>query len=217
MDRHIFILDKEALVLFEEFHDCYVLKERANDKYEDTKSMFLSKSLANALRVAAVQCALRFVVGSIEDAEFDDDITNAIISKEDMSRALTLVKYSVNCLSSISDSINLLKKKKRPACMPNSDVIDRDFLLMYKAKINKILSHSTNNKIAISYITRNHLYPKIGGKSTSADCMKFLCGLQFNGIGKIIEEENGSNYFVFVEKENASVDQLELIKDLDLT
>ena len=99
--------------------------------------------------------------------------------------------------------------------MPNYEVIDREFLLMYKGKIQKMFTQSNNHRIAVSFITRNHLYPKIGGKSTAADCMKFLHGMEINGIGNL-KEENGTSFFVFVEKENASADQIELLKVLDI-
>ena len=56
---HVFRVDVDALDVFRDFHDNYVLQERERDKFEDQKSMLLSKSCGNALRVAAVQCALR--------------------------------------------------------------------------------------------------------------------------------------------------------------
>ena len=53
---HVFRVDVDALDVFRDFHDNYVLQERERDKFEDQKSMLLSKSCGNVLRVAAVQC-----------------------------------------------------------------------------------------------------------------------------------------------------------------
>ena len=92
--------------------------------------------------------------------------------------------------------------------------IDKEFLEMYKSKIQKMHKSSAEGKIAVSMIAKNHYYPCIG-KSTAADAYKFFDALSMNGLGKILED-CGCKYFVFTDKENANADQLSLFKNLGI-
>ena len=97
-------LSENALKLFEEFHDIYVMNEREKDLFDDKKSMILSKAIGNVLRVSGIQAAMREAVNSIKnDTEM---VENFIVTAEDMQRAMNIVKYSVRCLTSLVDSLS---------------------------------------------------------------------------------------------------------------
>ena len=201
---HQFQLTTEALEVFEDFHDNFVLKKREYDKYEDSLTMILSKAVGNLLRVAAIQCAMRFAC-SIQSE--DVDMEDAKITGLDMKRAESVIKYSVKCQSVLNDGRKRCAKgKKRPAAMPDVECIDKEFIELYKGKIKKIYNNSINGKIPLSSITKNHWYPCIG-KSTGADAFIFMEAIVKHGLGQLFEE-NGMKCFQFTEKENASADQI---------
>ena len=100
-DGHQFHLTTQAMEIFEDFHDNFVLKTREENKFEDAKTMILSKAVGNILRVAAVQCAMR--IANTSNEEEADLLEDAQISAEDIKRAETIVKYSVKCLSILND------------------------------------------------------------------------------------------------------------------
>ena len=67
-----FKLSKEALRRLSDYHDDDVIVQRMNDKYDDLKGSLLSKSISNVLRVAAVQCALRYEAEKAMNITDDD-------------------------------------------------------------------------------------------------------------------------------------------------
>ncbi|XP_066929300.1 uncharacterized protein [Clytia hemisphaerica] len=196
---HVFELDTEAFTLFASY-DQKVLDFRKADVFEDMKSMIMSKSIGNVLRVAALQCALRVVTSNLDA----DDLSNLdfTIGMVDMERAITLVTYSVNCLIALIDSTKNTSRngRKRHSEMPLPEVMDEEFLLVHKAKIKKIFTQ--NSKIVpVSSITRNHMCPQIGGKNGSEEAKRFLKGLELNGLGKL-SVENDKSVFIVTDKEN---------------
>ena len=64
----------------------------------------------------------------------------------------------------------------------------------------KLIMFSQENKvIPFSQISRNHLYPQIGGKQGRECAIKFLKGLQQNGLGTFYEGESeyGKNRLLY--------------------
>ena len=140
--------------------------------------MIISKSIGNVLRVAGVQCALRIALEAFRKDKIIDteDLRIQLIDKE---RAIVIVKYSVECLISLIDSTSTACQSnsvKRPSEMPDSEVIDSEFLQTHKNKIQK-LSQLESQSVPFSTITGNHLHPQTGGKANSEDATKFLRGL----------------------------------------
>ena len=207
-----FELTNEALELFQDFHDNYVLRALEDDKFDDTKAMLMSKSIGNVLRVAGVQCALRFGQNSINDENISTQ--DVRISFDDMKRAIALIKYSVECLLIVCSVKKTEIRRKRPLEMPKPDCVDREFLLMYKLKIQKMHANTTNGVITLSLITKNHYYPQLG-KSSGADAHNFTKALELHGIGKNTEV-NGVKSFAFIDKENANTEQMALLNDLGI-
>ena len=92
------------------------------------------------------------------------------------------------------------------SCLPDPEVMDSEFLQIHKSKIQKLFQLDSQS-VPFSTITRDHLYPQIGGKANSEDAKKFLRGLQLNGIGTFHKKElNVSKKPVFIvnKKENVS-------------
>ena len=212
-----FDLSPEALVLFEQFHDVFVMEGRQNDRFDDKKSMILSKAIGNTLRISGIQAALRMASQAIHIG--DDMSDSCTIIALDMERAITIVKYSVGCLTTLVDSLDksyscAAATKRSIGAMPESEVIDKDFIIIHRAKVQKIFQSSTK-PVEFSQITKNHWYPQLGGKSGSgaANAKKFVEGLQRNGLGKL-ETVDGKLVFTLVDIENASLHMLEFLKAL---
>ena len=215
-----FRLNDEALALFASYHDNDVVQKRKDDLFGDLKCAVLSKSISNVLRVSAVQCALRHGLKSIKsnnctvevldnNTQVDSALNNhaeiGVITYNDMLSAISLVKYSVNCVISLIDSAssnNLKKNLKRSlSVMPEPIAIDREFLLKHRSKIQKIHQNREegSNKVSVSNITKNHLYPQINKKNGKENANKFIAGMVANGVGKMVED---NKFFEFVDQEN---------------
>ena len=98
--------------------------------------------------------------------------------------------------------------------MPEADVIDKEFLLKHRSKIQKIFTEGAETKkIEMRKITKDHLYPQIAGKSNAANAKKFIAGMEKNGLGKI-EEFEGRPCFKLIDFENANAEELELCKEI---
>ena len=67
------------------------------------------KSIGNLLRVSAIQCALRTTLqcDNLEEV----DVIHIRINLDDVKTPMVLVKYSVNCLIAIDDSLKKYKTK----------------------------------------------------------------------------------------------------------
>ena len=105
--------------------------------------------------------------------------------------------------------------------MPASDIIDKDFLIVHQGKIKKLYEEQQINgsiKVLLSKVTKNHLYPQIGGASGSEIATNFLKGLQNNGLGKYVEDL-GHKYFEMIDLdniENIPEETLNLLNDLGI-
>ena len=146
-DGCILKLSEEAMVLFASYHDQEVLEFRKKDKFEDIKSMIMSKSIGNVLRVAGIQCALRIALEAFKkDKTIDtEDLQIQLI---DMERAVVIVKYSVECLISLIDSTSTAcqsKGVKRPREMP-----DQQECILFCAGKTRVISNC-------SHLFRSHM------------------------------------------------------------
>merc|ERR1712080_614736 len=91
---------------------------------------------------------------------------------------------------------------KRPFSeMPTIDNISEDFLVTYRAKIQKVFSNiePNTNSIPVSKVTKNHLYSQIGNKCSSENARTFLVALEKHGLGKLSCDKKE---FHVTEKEN---------------
>ena len=213
-----FKMDDDAMALFKKHHDS-VLNFRKSDKFDDHKAMVKTKSISNVLRVAGVQCAMRCALDIVKMGLKDINLDNVIITGSDMERSLNLVTYSVKCIFSLIDSTIEVKRKslKRYHEMPKANDIDVEFLEKHKGKIQKIYSTAENYIVPVSVITKNHLYPQIGCKSSSEDAKTFLEALQLHGLGKY-EENQKRPRFVLMQKENVITEEkLRLFNRLGLS
>ena len=211
---HLFTMNDEAMALFSGYHDNEVLDFRKNELFEDAKSMVMSKSIGNVLRIAGIQAALRTSLETtllLPDDVFD--INSAVINGEDMRRALELVSYSVKCHFSILETTQRRGVKRSLVLeMPDPASNDTDFLLLHRLKIQKLFGSAVNNEIAICKITKDHLYPQIGSNSSGQDARKFLGALQIHGLGRL---EDNERKFVLFDRENVtSPEKVELFKKL---
>ena len=80
--------------------------------------------------------------------------------------------------------------------MPEADVIDKEFLLKHRSKIQKIFTEGAETKkVEMRKITKDHLYPQIAGKSNAANAKKFIAGMEKMGLAKLrnMKEDHASN------------------------
>ena len=175
-----------------------------------------------------------------DDEEYDPDDAkrNTVnIIKEDINNALIIIKYSTKCILTLVNSTKNNGKEKKgikrslaSSIMPdNVHMIDEEFLLMHRAKIQKVyeLSKNVQNtdptnqlKVKISIVTRNHLYPQstkfCAGTSGGEKGKLFLMGMEKCGLGKVCD--NGQ-YFELIDMndtENIAADILGFMNKLGL-
>ena len=83
------------------------------------------------------------------------------INGDDMTRALALVGYSVQCHFTILDATQRKGVKRNLALeMPDAENIDSEFLQLHRQKIQKMFAMATNNEIPVSKITKDKIYPQ---------------------------------------------------------
>ena len=145
-----------------------------------------------------------------------------VVNEDDMKRAITLTKYSVQCLFAIIDANQNTEKVGKPPkrralylSMPSPDTMDEDFLLLHKCKIQKLFHSVIDDQLKLSKITKNHMTPQIGGRSDSNDVNKFLKGLEKHGLGTLVESTQHS-YFQIADKENISENVTNLMVKLGI-
>lgn len=231
-----FTLSETAMAMYGEYHDNEVLAKRKADPFEETKCAVLSKSNGNVLRVAAVQCALRYAIKELDTSELnmnysilDDDHvhevekpTTLIINQCDMKSAIVMVTYSFNCVSTIINSTHKAQTKRRRTsydAMPSVTAIDKEFLVMHRKKVQKLWTNrcKATNKVSIKLAIRNHWYPQINNNNSASNGEKFIAGLEANGLGKIDETNENFIFINLVDKENFNNDMVAFITDLGLS
>ena len=224
-DGFDFLLDEPAMELFANYHDHEVLEFRRNEIFEDVKSMIMSKSIGNVLRVSGILAAIRTSLELLHEHDLDDDSEMSLsprdkssikVTATDMQRSMNIVRYSVKCLCTITDATKQKPSAKRPILqeMPDAENIDAEFLQLHKGKIQKMLANSINREILFASITKNHYYPQIGSKSSADDGRKFVRALEIHGLGHL---DNNGRKFVFFNKENVfAPEQIDLFKRIGI-
>ena len=103
--------------------------------------------------------------------------------------------------------------------MPESIAMDADFLFIHKSKIQKLHQEqlkSGSGSINVSTITKNHLYPQLGGHTSADTAKKFLLGLQKHGLGTLNEDQKKFSLIDLNDSENIPVNVLKLASDLGI-
>ena len=205
-DGFEFIFSEKALEKLCKYHDDVVLEFRKQDKYEDTKSMIMSKSISNVIRVSGIQSAVRGMIDALKKDEVND-VIDLQVEEIDIERALTIVKYSVDCMFALIDVTMGKRSLKRHAEIPDVEVMDAEFLIQHKSKIQRMYAQETR-RIPFSQITRNHIYPQVGGKCNKDNAKKFLMGLEKFGIGTLHQGDGEKPVFELTDKENIPTPEL---------
>ena len=162
-----------------------------------------------------------------EDEDEDEDDKNRIkmvITLEDISAAMKIIRYSVSCVfsnvDSVKDKTQSKKATKRSFCkVPDSSVMDKDFLLIHRAKIQKLHQEqmkSNTGSINVSTITKNHIYPQVRGHTSADTAKKFLLGLQKHGLGTMNEDQKQFSLIDINDTENIPEDVLKLAIDIGI-
>ena len=227
-------LSKEATELLADYHDNVVVRHREEMPFEDMKTMVLSKSISNLIRVSAIISAIRVAAAEVSVAVVpplpsatsviptgispsgtdsvsempsivDEEPTaeelvvkEKIILGDDMKMALRFIKYSVDCtviLSSVDKPKKIAQRK-----LPNPNIVDDEYIIMHKTKVKKMHSHKLciNNCIPLSVITKDHLYPQLGGVTGKDLAINFLKGMTNVGLGSFVED-CPKPYFQFID------------------
>ena len=148
-----------------------------------------------------------------------------------MKNAMTIVKYSATCILTLVNSTKESKKgKKRQAAssMPDSvEMMDIEFMKIQRSKIQKLyeLRGSQNNshpenpqKIKVSCVTRNHIYPQsskfCANASGSEKGKLFLMALENIGLGKLCDNAQYFELLDVEQVENIPADKLVLLTEL---
>ena len=125
-----------------------------------------------------------------------------------MQCAINIVKYSVNYILSLIDSTKMVNERKslhskgvkRTAPMPNPDVMDPEYIVNNRHKVQKIFNEqkSGERKLLLSRITKMHWYPQCAGVKGAEPAINFLQGLERNGLGRYVESL-GQKYFEMID------------------
>ena len=181
-----YLLNDEAKVLYEQFHD-EIVEYRQKDRFEESKLSVKSKSLGLVLRVAAVISLLNYSVD--KQANVQHQHSN-LVTKIDFEMAKKIVQSSVStAFALLQPEESLIKPKKssvkNPVVrmpVPEADSITLDYLVPYHRQVKHILAHE---RIPLSTITRDKIYPIVNNESGSRVASKFIMGLQQLGFGTL--------------------------------
>ena len=179
------LMGKEA---YEEFktYQREVTQFRKDDLYEEARVSIKSKSVGIMVRLAGICCLLREAIQKEEPSELVMEIL-----KEDIVRAITIVKYS-NAISFylLDEKAKIAKSLKRS--LPEADDLTLDFLIPFNKKVKTLV---TADFTTCAEINRNNLYPIINNQRSNDVGQKFVNGLVELGFGKL-ETRNGKSGFV---------------------
>ena len=177
-------LDKEALNLYDDFHED-IIDFRKQDRFEESKLSVKSKSLGLVMRLSAIISLLRSSCSKILNESYEH---SDIVTGSDFSMAKRIVEISVNTAFAIlPDSTNVVGSSgKRASCirstpLPDPENLTIDFLKPFHKQVKRIIRKECT---PLSTITRDKIYPIINNESGSRVGRKFVNGLEQLGFGK---------------------------------
>jgi hypothetical protein len=113
-----------------------------------------------------------------------------IIKKDDFLMAKEITKFCVSNSMIIIRKNEQSKFKKDKGDVPEPSEITIEYLMSYQSQVRNILR---NNEIKINDITRMKCYPT--GKGGRLPAIKFVKGLEINGLGKYSKEADSFKRF----------------------
>ena len=128
------------------------------------------------MRLASIICLLRTAC--------TDQISNTV-TKQDVVMAKKIADSSVSTAFALLENENQSSATKkgplRQPPLPEADQLTMEYLLPYHNKVRKIVKE---DKIPMSAITRDKIYPVVNNQSGSLIASKFVKGLESLGFGK---------------------------------
>ena len=180
-----FIFSDEANQIYESLHD-EVIDFRAMDEFEEAKSSVKSKSIGLFLRISGeIISLIRKCRGDNPCLKEDNKI-----EKSDAEMALQIVNYSVaNAFCLVPSKFattepakpSSAKPVKKPP-LPEPENLTIEYLQQYQKVTKRILQHE---KIHLSKISKDKVYPIINDISGAHIANKFVNGLQRLGFGAV--------------------------------
>ena len=170
-------LDDDAMKMYDAFHD-EIIEFRQKDRFEEARLSVKSKSLGMVMRVASVICLLR---SSLKDN------VSITVTKTDFAMANVIVQSSVSTAFAMlydgmqSSSKGSKKVPLRHKPLPEAENLTVEYLVLFHQKVRKIVCQ---DKILMSSITTDKIYPVVNNESGSVVANKFVQGLQNLGFGK---------------------------------
>lgn len=113
-----------------------------------------------------------------------------IIKKEDFLMAKEITKFCARNSMTIIRKNEQSQFNKKDKDVPEPTEITIEYLMSYQSQVRNILR---NNEIKINDITRMKSYPT--GKGGRLPALKFVKGLEINGLGKYLKETDSFKRF----------------------
>lgn len=171
------VLTTEAMQVYEKYHD-EVVDYRKSDAFEEAKLSIKSKSLGLLLRVSGVISLIRMFLSATD--EF-------LVCKSDIEMALNIITYSINNAfallpNKISDRSSKKQCEVKKTPLPDPENLTMEYLQQYQKVTKRLLQHE---KIPLSSVSRDKIYPVVNNISGSQIASKFVGGLQQLGFGYV--------------------------------
>ena len=180
-------MEKDA---YEEFKSYQrdVLRFRQDNLFEEARLSIKSKSVGIMVRLAGICCLLREAVEKENGSDF-----KLVIQREDIKRAIVMVKYS-NAISFflLDEKAKVTKGVKRS--LPEPEDLTVEFLIPFNKKVKLLV---TSEFTYCSSINRNNLYPIINNERSNDIGNKFIKGLVNLGFGKMETREGKPGFKPF--------------------
>lgn len=206
-DDTVIKMTPEAYVQYKEYQR-EVIAFRKHDLFEEVRVSVKSKSIGIMVRLSGILCLLREGISRDSFKSFKMEIT-----KEDVLRALKIVRYSNEISFHLLNEKNE-KSKSTVKSVPLPDDFSIDFLVPYHKKVKKLID---NEFTTIADINKNNVYPIINNERSNDVGMRFVKGLVRLGFGEI-KTINGKNGFKRFNPEDEGREELkEKYKKLNLS
>ena len=180
-------LDEDAMKVYDVHHDEFQHKK---GEYDNTERSIRSKSIGLLLRLAGISNLIR---NAVEELKSDEDTfqPDNVISKTDINRALTIVRYGVETSIAMAKSSTKQTSKKvgkrdsrEFVPIPEVENMSMDYLLENIRHTRNIL---TKENLDMSKVNRDKLYPHTSSSKTQGSVYgyKFVGGIIALGFGEL--------------------------------
>ena len=185
---HDYILDDDALIEFEKYHDNLV--RRQSLQHNENVQGILSKARGYVARLSMVLYVLEKSLEKIlegENPECPSTTWSVTITADCVSAAASIMDYLINQKLIMMDIVEI-GPSDQPAVdntdVPNSDKVRR---------LLTMISEDDDGHISPSKVAQKHICAPICGKYSVTSAMKLFDTVETLGFGKTVEQTTATN------------------------